>query len=82
MQPEHDFSTQFKSEDDLRKTLAKLLAKMGKKGVQITHGAQEYGKDLVFYEPDSFGSDSLIACVVKNGKITGSADSVDSARNA
>jgi hypothetical protein len=81
MQPEHDFSTQFKSEDDLRKTLAKLLAKMGKKGVQITHGAQEYGKDLVFYEPDSFGSDSLIACVVKNGKITGSADSVDSARN-
>ncbi len=81
METEHDFSTQFKTEDDLRQALAKLLTKMGKKGVQITHGAQEYGKDLIFYEPDSFGSDSLIACVVKNGKITGSADSVNSARN-
>jgi hypothetical protein len=42
------FAEAFKSEDDLRKHLAALLNKMPHtQGVQITHGAQEYGKDIV-----------------------------------
>jgi hypothetical protein len=76
-----DFASIFTSGDELRKAFAVLLGKMGKKNVQITHGQQEYGKDLVFYDTDSFGSDSLMACVIKNAKITGSVDSANGAKN-
>jgi len=71
----HRFAEAFKSEDVLRKHLATLLNKMPHtQGVQITHGTHEYGKDIVFYAPDGFENWQLNACVVKNGKITGSAD--------
>ena len=75
------FAETFKSEADLRKHLATLLIKMPRtQSVQITHGAQEYGKDIVFYAPDGFENLQLNACVVKNTKITGSVDDNDGAR--
>jgi hypothetical protein len=47
------FAEAFKSEEDLRNHLFTLLNKMPHtQGVQITHDAQEYGKDIVFYSPD------------------------------
>src|SRR5580692_12888186 len=76
------FVETFRTEDDLRKHAATLLSKMPRnQGVQITHGSQEYGKDVVFYSPDGFGDFLLNACVVKLGKITGSAEDNQGARN-
>lgn len=75
------FAESFKSEDELRKHVATLLTKMRTQGVQITHGTQEYGKDIIFYAPDAFNNWVLNACVIKNTKITGSADDNDGARN-
>ncbi len=75
------FSQAFESEADLRNQLATLLTKMGNEGVQITHGTQEYGKDIIFYSLDGFGSRVLNACVVKKDKINGSADDNHGARN-
>src|SRR5260221_2146109 len=77
----HRFADAFKSEDDLRKHLAALLNKMPHtQSVQITHGTQEYGKDIVFYAPDGFDNWQLNACVIKKTKITGSVDDNDGAR--
>jgi hypothetical protein len=39
-------------------------------GVEVPHGPQEYGKDIVFYSQDAIGDWILNACVVKNAKIT------------
>jgi hypothetical protein len=75
------FAEAFPLEDDLRKHIATLLTKMHTQGVQITHGPQEYGKDIVFYAPDAFGNWTLQACVIKNAKISGSVDDNDGARN-
>jgi len=76
------FSASFKSEDELHKHVATLLGKMGRnQGVEITHGTQEYGKDIVFYACDGIGDWVLNACVVKNDKITGSAEDNKGARN-
>jgi hypothetical protein len=41
---------------------------------QITHGSQEYGKDIVFRMKGGFTEDFLCACVIKNQKLTGAAD--------
>jgi hypothetical protein len=77
----HRFSEAFKSEDELRKHLSTLLKRMPHtQGVQITHGPQEYGKDIVFYAPDGFYNYQLNACVVKNTKISGSVDDNAGAR--
>lgn len=75
------FAETFKTEDELRKHIATLLTKMRTQGVQITHGAQELGKDIIFYAPDAFNNWVLHACVIKNTKITGSVDDNDGARN-
>jgi hypothetical protein len=75
------FAEAFKSEEDLRNHLATLLTKMPRtQGVQITHGPQEYGKDIVFYAPDGFENLQLNACVVKRTRISGSADDNEGAR--
>jgi hypothetical protein len=77
----HRFAEAFKSEDDLRKHLATLLTKMPRtQSVQITHGAQEYGKDIVFYAPDAFDNWRVNACVVKKNKISGAVDDNEGAR--
>jgi hypothetical protein len=76
------FAEAFPTEDELRKRVHALLARMPHtQGVEITHGPQEYGKDLVFYSPDGFDDWVLHACVVKNEKISGSAEDKSGARN-
>ena len=78
-----DFVRLFKDEADLREKVAALFRKMPRtQGVQITHGSQELGKDIVFYSQDAIGDWQLTACVVKNDQINGRADSGKSARTA
>jgi hypothetical protein len=75
------FSSSFKTEADLRQALVALLEKLpNTRGVRHTHGSLEKGKDIVFTSSGPFGSEELVACVVKNAPVTGSADSDDGAR--
>ncbi len=70
------FATAFQSETDLRGAVADLLMQLpSARDVRITHGAQEYGKDIVFRSPGALLESVVCACVVKNSKITGSVDS-------
>ena len=70
----------FPSEEILRQAVAALLTRIpGVSGVQITHGSQEYGKDIVFYLPGIL-ENILCACVVKNTRITGDVASSVGAR--
>ena len=56
-------------EVDLYPHLKSLLTKMDPKSlVEITHGSEEYGKDLVMVREDRFGQ-TVIAVVVKTGDI-------------
>jgi hypothetical protein len=72
----------FSSEEELRERLATLFSKMpGIRGVKVTHGTQEYGKDIILYSQDAMDDWILNACVVKNDKITGAADGNTSGRN-
>ena len=58
-------------EKEFYKLLKNLLEKMDPKAiVEITHGVDEYGKDLVMVLKDQFGI-RVIGIVVKVGKITG-----------
>lgn len=76
------FTKSFPSESDLRERLATLFSKMsGIQGIAVTHGTQEYGKDIIFYSKDAMEGWILNACVVKNEKITGAADGNTSGRN-
>jgi len=76
-----EFASAFVSEADLRNRLRTLISRIdGNEGVQITHGTQELGKDIVFYAPDGLGQSVLHACVVKLGKISGAADDSRGAR--
>ncbi len=64
----------FPSEKLLQQAIAGLLVRMpDTSGVQILQGAQELGKDLIFYIKGGFAEQVLCACVVKNQKITGDA---------
>jgi len=54
-------------EKNFRQVLSQLYEKMEYIDVRITHGTQEFGKDLVFYEEDKFGEKIWFACVVKKG---------------
>lgn len=64
----------------MRQHLADLLKRMGNQGVEICHGQQEFGKDIVFYSLDGVGNRMLNACVVKNSKISGAASDNEGAR--
>jgi hypothetical protein len=68
------FAGEFDSEDKLRRVVAELFRKMGHKGVRITHGSSERGKDIVFQSKGPLGETRLFACVIKNDPITGRAD--------
>ncbi len=68
------FAQEFQSEDHLRRVVADLFRKMGHVGVRITHGANEKGKDIIFYRSGPLDENRLFACVVKNDPITGQAD--------
>ena len=70
------FAESFADEDELHERLAVLFSKIENlSGVKVLQGTQEHGKDLIFYEDASLGDRRLIACVVKNTKISGSASS-------
>jgi NACHT domain-containing protein len=69
------FAEEFKDEAHLRKVLADLLVKAGATGVRITHAPNERGKDIIFYRDDGLSKNVLFACVIKNDRITGRADS-------
>src|ERR1700722_15770336 len=75
------FAEAFRNEADLQERLATLFSKVtGAQGVRATQGTQEYGKDIIFYSQDATGDWILNACVVKNEKITGSAEGLSSGR--
>ena len=60
-------------ESRLRELLVILLRKMGFSRVHLNHGANEYGKDIVFKEDGTLG-DTYYAVIVKTGDISGSND--------
>src|SRR5437588_700369 len=77
------FIAHFADEEELRSAIEGLLSKQEELvGVRNLHGRDEAGKDLIFYAPAGLGRLRLNACVVKLGKITGSAsDAKSGARN-
>lgn len=76
------FAESFRDEAELRERLATLFSKFPNiQGIQVPHGTQEYGKDIIFYSQDAIGDWVLNACVVKNDKITGAAEGNTAARN-
>lgn len=64
-------------EEVLYPTLVQLFRQMGFEKVEVTHGAQEYGRDLVFCTKDSLGESEWWAVVVKN-RNAGQADFLSS----
>jgi len=71
----------FDNEDALRRAVEALLMKMpGCTNVRATHGPLEQGKDIIFCSEGPMGEVLLNACVIKNEKISGSADSGSGAR--
>lgn len=69
------FAQEFRDEAHLRSVLQDLLIRMNARGVRITHGTNERGKDIIFYKAGGLTGDVLYACVVKKERITGKADS-------
>lgn len=57
------------NEKKLRLILIQLFEKLNFKEVDHHHGTTEFGKDIVFYEEDTFGNKIWYACVVKSGNI-------------
>jgi hypothetical protein len=75
------FASLFDNEEKLRDQVATLLAKFpGVGSVRITHGSQEFGKDIIFFAQSGLNEKALHACVIKNSPIKGSADSNVGAR--
>jgi hypothetical protein len=75
------FISSFRHEAELRVAILGLLEKLpNTTNVRLTHGSQEHGKDIVFHSTGAFEQRQLVACVVKNDKITGSADKDQGAR--
>lgn len=71
----------FENEDALRRAIEALLMKMpGCANVRATHGSLEQGKDITFCSEGPMGEVLLNACVIKNEKISGSAESGSGAR--
>ena len=71
----------FENEDALRRAIEALLMKMpGCTNVRATHGSLEQGKDIIFRFDGPMGEVLLNACVIKNEKISGSAESASGAR--
>ena len=62
-----------KDERDLHKLVKTVLEKMGFDWVEIAHGAQEFGKDLVAATNSSLGGREYVGVVAKLGKISGGA---------
>ncbi|WP_229719720.1 NACHT domain-containing protein [Winogradskyella haliclonae] len=69
---DEDFKQKLKSLDEkkLRLILIQLFEKLNFQEIDHHHGTTEFGKDIVFYEKDTFGNKVWYACVVKSGNIT------------
>jgi hypothetical protein len=82
LEPEVEkFAHSFLNEDILHEKLATLFSKVPNvTGVKILQGSQEYGKDLIFYEKGTCDERRLVACVVKNTKISGTVASPSGAQ--
>jgi hypothetical protein len=48
-----------------------LLRKIGFSRIRYTHGSDEYGRDVIFFDKDRFGMPMVCACQVKIGDIKG-----------
>jgi hypothetical protein len=59
--------------DFVKKRLIPLLRKLGFQHVRYTHGIDEYGRDVVFYDKDRFGVLRLYAGQAKLGDVSGKA---------
>lgn len=60
------------NEDDFTNEVIKpLLEKMGYKGVRITHGSEEFGKDVIFYTLGPFDNKRWGAAQLKVKKVHG-----------
>jgi hypothetical protein len=57
------------NESELRKILVLIFESLGLQEVTESHGTQEFGKDIVFYDLDKFGRQVWTACVVKTKDI-------------
>jgi hypothetical protein len=74
------FRNAFTNEAVLREALQELFTRLPNiKAVQVTHGSDEYGKDLVFVGTGPLGEPLVSACIVKNCAISGDVDSIRSA---
>ena len=51
-----------------------LLKSLGFKHIRYTHGQDEYGRDIIFYDHDRFGIEKLFCAQVKVGDISGGAN--------
>lgn len=72
---------EFTNENALQQAIAGLLTRLPNiEGVQITQGAREMGKDIIFVSKGPLGESLMCACVVKNHAITGNVDSSKGAR--
>src|SRR5260370_12613961 len=71
----------FDNEDALRRAIEALLMKIPEcTNVRANHGSLEQGKDIIFCSEGPMGEVLLNACVIKNEKISGSAESGSGAR--
>lgn len=68
------------NEDQVYPLIRDLLKTMGYKRVTITHGTQEYGRDLVFLDVDKLGREIWYAVQVKVTALIGSMSSDKSFR--
>lgn len=50
-----------------------LLRRLGFNRVVVTHGSDEFGRDVVFTDVDRFGIEKVFAAQVKVGKVSGAA---------
>src|SRR2546423_1082214 len=76
-----EFQRFLTSEALLQQAIAGLLSRMPNiDGVQILHGANEFGKDIIFRTRGAFGEPLPCACVVKKDQITGNVASNHGAR--
>ncbi len=72
---------EFESENLLRQAVAGLLARMPNVSeVQILHGSQEYGKDIVFCSTGPMQETTNCACVIKNKPLSGKLGTTGSLR--
>ncbi len=58
------------------KRVIPLLKTLGFKHVRYTHGSDEYGRDIIFYDFDRFGIERLFCAQAKVGDISGDAKSI------